>query len=313
MSTFNSVLKIEGMNSAGYTYKKVICLVFLLTLSLHNIWAVEDIYRVPFTEVSGLILLEGGIDGHLGYFIYDTGADAVLVNDPSVSPTNSQTTFESLNGAFNSQATTVLNFKIGNFFFESLDAYAQDLTDLEDFTNKRILGIVGINFFRCKYLKFDAVNGYIDIISKKTGDFDPKRSKDYLSCPFILKDGFLTVNMENQGGDKISFILDSGATISIIDQSKFNLIEVKSTPLKSIDLVTASGKKELIDCYRINGLSLNNESIDHLDFAVMDMGLELFEDNNISGILSLSDLPFKEMIFDFLESKIYFKQASSAK
>ncbi len=291
--------------SMDYISKKISLVLILLTLSLHvSAGNVEDIHVIPFVKSSGLILIEAEIDGKKGNFIFDTGAEGLLINAVE-SKSNNQVSFQTLNGSFNSNIVPVSHLTLGTYTLNGLSAYTRDLTVFENKLGGKLLGIIGAKLFNAEILRIDNIKKTIELIPRRLMKHLDKASNS--SCPFRFENDVPIIDVTIDG-EKYAFGLDTGSSISLIDK---NFIEQNPKVFKrlegKLDLLTASSKSLNVTTYTSDPIHISKIKISDLSFGSYDFSLiNTTFSKPLTGILSIDQLPVKELFVDYTEGKLYF-------
>ena len=251
------------------------------------------------------MLVEANIDGKVGIFVFDTGADDIILNSKS-NLTSADAEFATLSGVMQVSQTQIKTLSIGEFNISMLEAYSSDLTSVETHLEQPILGILGANFLSTEIIHINLEQQWIEAYpdhSVKGLD-----SSDFSESTLEIENDIILVPM-TIGGVVYQFLLDTGASISMIDKSilKKSKALIK-TSNENISLSTAASASS-IDIHYLKNFRLANYSISNLrfgtiDFNTYDLGIE------VDGILALSDLPFSEVVLDYGSEKIYWKLPS---
>ncbi|MDA8693051.1 retropepsin-like domain-containing protein [Saprospiraceae bacterium] len=273
----------------------------LLTLGLQQATAMEYSYKIPFVKSDGLMYIEAQVDGEVGYLIFDTGTDALILNSDVRSD---QVSFHTIGGEVSMSEVKVEALSIGNFSFSNVDAYARDLSQLEGQPDIKLLGIIGAQLFSNELLHIDNDRNIIQIYSRSfLSNFN---SNGYVSSSLTIVDDILIVPI-SISGTEYNFILDSGASTSFIDE---NLIDNHSDlfipTTKSCQIITSDTQSQQCNITKLSKVNLAQLSILDIELGITDfksMSTEL--DIQIHGILSLDQLPIKDVLIDFEASKVY--------
>lgn len=297
----------------NYISKISTSLIFMLTLSLHLYGNnLDNIYVIPFVKSSGLILLEAEIDGLKGHFIFDTGADALFVNEANAKSNYSalgnnnigNVDFQSLNGSFTSSIVTIGNLTLGTYTLESLNAHTADLSDFENKFEGNLLGIIGAKLFNAEILRIDNIKKTIELIPRKHMQHLSKAINT--SCPLRFENDIPIIDV-TINDKKYAFALDTGSSISLIDED-FAKKHIKNfTQDGTFNLLTASEQSENLLLYKTKSLNISKMKISDLNFGAYDFTfLNSTFSNPLSGIISVDQLPVKELFVDYVEGRLYF-------
>jgi len=259
-------------------------------------------YKIPFVKTDGLMLLEAQIDGVQGYLIFDTGADALILNRESNEHTD---VFETIDGSVAMSAYDITSLTVGNLTFENLPAYGRDLSQLLNNPQINLLGIIGSGLFNNEVLHIDNENNLIEIYPRKY--LDKIEEENYVVSKIQIQDDLIIVpvKISNQ---EFSFILDTGSSTSFIDAKVVNAnSELLSFSDKRISVKSTSDQKHSSRILSADKITISNLSIKQLEMGQADLNAISKEmDTQIDGILSLSQLPISEVIIDFEQSLVYF-------
>ena len=116
---------------------------------------------IPLKRVGRLFLIEASVDGQTGNFVFDTGADKMVLNK-TYFRNNLMTTTESGGGLTgNSQIiyiTQVKEIVASELIFGNQTADVTDLGQIENRRKSKILGLFGMSLFTNMHLEIDLRN-----------------------------------------------------------------------------------------------------------------------------------------------------------
>lgn len=113
---------------------------------------------IPIKRAGNLILVEARVDGILGYFILDTGAPYLVLNQTYFRNFKLERNLEvsDLNGlAGPRQVSSVQKLEIRDLYYEDVLADVFDLSAIENKRGVKILGLLGVNLWLELELEFD--------------------------------------------------------------------------------------------------------------------------------------------------------------
>ena len=285
----------------NYTSKYCLFLIILLTFSLQDVAAMEYSYKIPFMKSDGLMYIEAQVDGEEGYLIFDTGTDALILNSDISSE---KVSFYTIGGEVSMSEVRVEALNIGNFSFSNIDAYARDLSQLEGQPDIKLLGIVGAQLFSNELLHIDNDRNIIQIYSRSY--LSQFSTKDYISSSMTVIDDIIIVPISISDSE-YNFILDSGASTSFVDNAILdNHTDSFFSTNRSCQIITSDSQSQKCDITRLSKVKLSQLSILDIEFGINDfksMSAELGIE--IHGVLSLDQLPIKDLLIDFEASKVY--------
>jgi len=252
------------------------------------------------------MLVEAEVEGHTGYFVFDTGADALLLNSthyPELKSSNHE--FQTLTGDLTTQASQINSFKMGNLQLSDIPAFATNLNNLEDHTILPISGIIGAQIFSAEVIEIDNSNNLIKCYAQYSAS---DHSSVNAESRIIIEQGITLVPVTIDG-KTYKFCLDTGASVSVIEQDILDELPTAFLELsRSVDFLTAEGNSE-VDVLEIQEISISNLKL--TDFDVVEMSFEEINkqfSNKISGILSVDQLPVSSLILDFKSSTLHFSK-----
>ncbi len=259
-------------------------------------------HTIPFNQSHGLIFLEAEILDEVGYVVFDTGADELILNQTT---SNKLDAFQTLSGVAEAGVAHVDKVRLGNLNLIDIDAYTMDLQELELLTNKRILGILGSSFLEDWTIHIDHASNQIRLNNR----FEERklREKKYIKTDFYLEAGMPLLNIEIEGKQYLVG-LDTGASISFMAQKhKAKIKNLGYT--RDIILQTASNSNKensvfSLERVKLNSHAFSNFEISFQNFSSLNQEMEI----ELDGILSLNQLGMKEVIFDFQAKNLYLIQ-----
>jgi hypothetical protein len=258
---------------------------------------------IPFKMVNNLIIIEIDIETKTGNFILDTGSDAILLNSNYKLRSNKESTFQTVNGLTNTEETKISHLKIGDITKENISAYNTNLSNIENFLNLKIAGIIGADFFNPHSIFLDFESNVIKFY-ESAPDITLFNFSNHIDFQMII--GVPTTELKI-GNQIYTFILDSGASIHLIDSKLMNKHRENFEKLQSSVKVESVGHSNSASKYIIKRFTINNTYLNDHTCLVKD-----FTDFNkkgepeISGLLSISKLSEKGIMIDFHRMKIYF-------
>lgn len=255
--------------------------------------------HIPFELVNGLMIIDAEVNGTKGYFIFDTGASDVLVDRSLKIRSEDSIDFSTTSGVIRSESVSIKRLKIGgNLELKDHEAYVMDLQSLSEYTEINILGILGGQLIK-GILKVDFSANKITIIDKVNTDLSNLQSQEMTVVGGIP---LIKIGIENR---HYTFILDSGASTHIMDNTLANTLFGSKVMKSNKVLINASGDLHGIDEVYTRVEILGNETSNR--FLIQDMAeLSANLEKPIHGIISLSSLQMKDMYMDFDKNIVYF-------
>ncbi len=256
--------------------------------------------NIPFQLVNGLMIVDAELNGHQGSFIFDTGASDLLVDNSIGLPINSQVEFATISGLTNSGLVSIGNLKVGSILeISNYKAFTIDLQNLKDYTSLNILGIIGGQMFN-GIVKVDFMKKEISIVTEQS-----IIHYNLQSSPIVIKEGVPIIALRIEG-KSCNFILDSGASAHIIDNTSIADFDNNQILQSNKKLITAEGISEQIKVVCANMTFLGKDSNER--FIIQDLKIIAEELNMaIGGILSLTSLKLDHLYMDFTNKRIYYQ------
>ncbi|MFH0760600.1 MAG: retropepsin-like aspartic protease [Bacteroidota bacterium] len=247
---------------------------------------------IPLKRAGRLLLIEAEIDGTVGNFVFDTGADKLVLNKTYFRK-NLQSVEESggglTGGARTVYKTHVDRLMASELIFENITADVTDLGQIENRRKVKILGLFGIGLFTGYEMEIDARNSSLLLtrLDKKGNPVDPEfQQKECHFRGMLNSHSQVLIIRGIIGGKSMDFCLDTGAETNVISNS---------APKKALETISISNRSELTgvggqDAEVLLG-TMNDFAIGNIKFRPMQTivasltSLSQAYDYPISGIL----------------------------
>lgn len=254
---------------------------------------------IPFQVVNGLIIIEAEVDDRAGKYVFDTGAEEMILNSKV---SNSNSVFASINGDISTEEVDINILKIGNLTQKKLKAYSADLESLQSYLNLSLAGIIGTHLFAPNIINIDYHSRQITL-----SDNDKSPSDLDYSIDFDMTDGTPVCSIE-LNGNTFLFGFDSGATMHVIDDDVKNQLAHFFTDTKRDTYVTTgTGEKTIHQIVEFSEFKLGNKVLLNQEFLVQSLvAFNQSMDQDIAGVLSLNTLHSGRVVIDIRNQKIYF-------
>ena len=235
---------------------------------------------VSFEIVDGLILLPLSVNGHLGNYILDSGVSSLIINRPDV---RSSILFSAVGYDIPALPTEIEHLMIGSVEDRNVSAWQMDLAFVERLINRKIDGLIGIEFlfnhdvfidYRQQRLIFISELDDLDI-------FDPL-SYQTVRLPIEVHNQTIPVVSAKVDGKQYRMIFDTGAALNVLYEDVPNNETVQ---------------KHMIE---MNGLIVDDAQFITDDFANFDPSFA----KAIDGIMSASSLNTDAMIISLRSKKV---------
>lgn len=220
-------------------------------------------YRIPVHKFGKLLLLKGAIKGDTGYFIFDTGAPGLVLNDQYfknyyTDPTRQVT---GANGQIHdARVCKVGQLQLGDVVFKIQKADVTNLRHIEKKRNVKILGLMGVNLFWGLELEIDLHQEELRIYKtdqqgQRLADTTSKLVSGQITMPFKFRSSLIELQANiNDHYYRIAF--DSGSEILLFDKELVirDNIETRLISLKS--LLGTDGLKPGIELRQIENIKI---------------------------------------------------------
>lgn len=254
---------------------------------------------IPFQVINGLIIVEAEIDNEIGNYIFDTGAEELILNKEASS---GKTMFSSINGEIATEEVNINLLKIGNLTQSKITAYSADLASMESYLNISLQGVIGCSLFIPRKVKIDFNTNEITLSSND--DLTTGR-ESYVS--FEMIDGVPVCPIDINGTEYF-FGFDTGATMHVFDtelQSKIGNEFVDTG--QDTYVTTGIGEKTINKILSLKSFDLGNQNIQGAHFLLQDLSsFNMSMEHPISGVLSLTALESDNIVIDLESKRIYF-------
>jgi len=281
------------------THILILLLNLLFYSALASFEADDSRVSIPFQVINGLIIVEAEIDDEVGNYIFDTGAEELILNKEVSS---GKTMFSSINGEIATEEVDINLLRIGNLTHSKIKAYSADLGSMESYLNISLQGVIGCNLFIPRKVKIDFNSNEITLSS--ADDLTTGR-ENFVS--FEMVDGVPVCPISIKGQEFL-FGFDTGATMHVLDRKILSKIKesVLETGMETY-VTTGTGEKTVNKIISINDFILGNKSIVNGHFLSQDLSeFNQSMESPISGVLSLTALEANDIVIDLQQKRIYF-------
>ncbi len=253
-----------------------------------------------FVIQQNLILTKAKINSVEGFFILDSGAPNLILNNRifknSAGPVSGQT----LTGDCPFSSITAKNFEWKNITIKKVTALTIDLTHYEQLLNEQIIGLIGMDILKDHALLIDFSNDEVKLL--ENGGYLLSAMPD-LSLPLIMN-GDLVCLQVRLNGEKLLFGLDTGSKINIIQKGILPLKADQS--LKQFKLTGLNQESQMVTARSEGGLQLNDRVLEApMKYLMIDLR-EQFCPTPIQGIFGAPFFQQAKLLLDFKNEQIHF-------
>jgi len=276
----------------------------ILSIGITELYSNENtaVYaHVPFNEINGLIVFEATINNEKGNYIFDTGANEIILNGKEF---HNSEVFDTPTGNTTAATKSIKKITVGAYSKENLDAFVIDLSSIESYLQIQLDGIIGSEFFVPNNIMVDFET---QIITLSEMPFAQAESKATQQFNFEIHEDLIILQCQ-LGKKDLKFVLDSGSSLSTIDQSVYNRLFAgkKGTKEELVDLYTASDEKQTVRKAALENIMIGEYDLNQVTFMVND--LSAINENlsvQVDGILNLQSLMADKIIINMPERTLY--------
>lgn len=274
--------------------------------------------RIPFTWVGRLATVVARIDTVEGIFIFDTGAERLLLNERYFTGDSRLHgyTQQGITGAgkavFRKQVDTL---KWDNLYLPDVVANVLDLSHIEQVRNMRVVGIIGYEVFKGYEVLLDYP--YRQIVLTKLDregyrlDKDAFGEEPFDSLDFVLSNHGIVLKA-SVDGHPLMFNLDTGAEINLLDRKVPRKVLKQFKVLKRVDLMgTGSETLEVLagTLAEVKCGAQRNGPMRTL-LTNMDQLSEIMG-THIDGVLGFEYLRPRRTLINYTRRKVFFFKMTS--
>jgi hypothetical protein len=247
---------------------------------INNIWSFDFIEKLDFENINGFVVVDASINGEFGKYIFDTGASVVYLNGIA---NKKDATIEGVNMNYNAEQTLVQNFSIGTLSLTQIEAYIIDLSFVEKLINIQVKGLIGGNILKDYVINLDYDENTISFYKDFSGANQIDLRNYFIETVSFVSEGSMPIIEATLNGTKVSFGIDTGASLSILNNDFGNI----HSTLQEFKIGRINIKEIKFESQNLSNL---NESLN----------------TKINGILSPEILNVSKLIIDYKRSKVSF-------
>lgn len=269
--------------------------------------------RQPLKLIDKLIVIEAKVNyRHSGYFVLDTGASQTTLNSKyfrgDLSPAGS---VYGLHDEITSFERRRVDIEIGQQTWKAREVLILDLAHLEKISPVpyKILGLLGVDFFKNTELVIDFIEGYISFFPSPEDELGQAPPNPFDIILSFEEESGLPVIQTKIGEQLYRLGIDSGAGINILDERYREELSVFFGETGSSMTLDIGGYKKSLFVARLRGV--------HLDGMPLSEMLTQFQDLNwlnqqtvtgeLDGLLGQEFLKQGKLRLDFAKKKLIFQ------
>ncbi len=220
-------------------------------------------HTIPIYKLNKLILIKGEVNGVSGYFIFDTGAPDLILNENhfenfTQDPTRQVT---GVNGQIHdARVYYVHNLNLGDLNCKRQVADVIDLSHIEEKRNVKILGLLGVNLFKGEELEIDLQKHLLRIYKTDKQGLRLQGKKvalntGIISMPFKYSGALIELEAHiNNRAYRIAF--DTGSETLLLDKSIMARDRIQTSLIRSHDLLSTDGSGSGIEIRQLDKINI---------------------------------------------------------
>ncbi len=261
--------------------------------------------ELSFELFGGLILVEAQTDGATNRYILDTGAPTLILNQKISEHNPNKNYAVGLAGVSATIDVEVDYFRLGTITNPELDAFATDISHLEEIKKTKIDGLVGYEVLKNSNLLLDYQNKTINLLPSGEKHSIEGR-EEVLAIPFKTR-GHMPVIEMYIGNKKLRMGIDTGSEANLLDERfkrklrKYYAQDFTTRYVRGIDRSTIKTCSVKIDLGQIQHLQLGEMEYLFTDMSFLNSGYG----KRMDGILGYPFLKSHLISIDFSKRMIY--------
>jgi hypothetical protein len=277
--------------------------------------AVSNVHTVyiPFTLIGQLISVQASVDGMSGNFIFDTGAERLILNQHYFESQARQGTVAALGntGAVHrAKWHDVDTLLLSPLFLVRKQAHLVDLHHIELRKNARILGVIGYDVFSQFEVMIDFQNRILVLsrVNNKGARIDSLawHMQPFDSIGFVLRKHLIVLDAE-VNAVRLRMILDSGAELNLLDRGVNRKVLNNFTILKRVNLSGVGHQEVEVLAGILADVSCGKQYCEKMNTLLTN--LSEFNDNfdaGAHGVLGYEFLHTRRTAINYQKQKVYF-------
>jgi len=244
---------------------------------------------IPFEMVDGLMILKVPNGNSIDNFLFDTGAEHIIINDEV---TKGSFKVIGVDHTLEAREIKIERLNLGASSLHHIDAWALDLNFLEDQLKVELKGVIGAQLLRDHSVLIDQEQSTITFVDHSYNKYSLNKQYNVISLDFEQDKDDLPVVKVLVEGKELHLGFDTGANVCVFDSK------------------LAYSMSDSYDPGTDNRL-LKNMRIQNCDIKDVPYIIKNLEDINanrvqkIDGIISTNSLATKKIFIDSRRKKIF--------
>lgn len=269
--------------------------------------------RIPFRWLGRLPVVQAGIDTLSGNFVFDTGAERLLLNRQYFS--GGKKIYNKDQYGVTGKQNEVYAKKVDSLIWENLlitnlNAHILDLSHIEEKRNAKIVGVLGYEVFMDYEILLDYP--FKQIVLTKVDAMGNRLDKEvFKETPFDTLDFKMArhgiVLEANVGNQRLWMNLDTGAEINMIDRKVNRRVLKNFKILKRVQLSGAGNKEVEVLAGTLAYIQCGKQKNGAMRTLLTNLDeISRIFDTRIDGVLGFEFLRPRRTIINYPKKQLYF-------
>lgn len=267
-----------------------------------------------YEVVKKLMLVQAEVDGKKGYFLFDTGASHLTLNQKHFPEKkvvqNVGSTRNTLGGEQALHAMKVETFRWGSLQRSRLLTPIADLTTLEKTLGRTpLLGLIGYDIVKDYVVFFNYSQQTITLASNNDFQKEPTYSLDFKRC------GHMPV-LETSAATKRKMYLglDSGASVNVLDASWKDQIEEYTRSVRQVNFTGSSAGTKQASFVTLSSLTIAQQlTLENVGMILTDFTREQGSCFRVDGLIGIDLFTGKDVAIDFPNNRLHIWSSSEVR
>jgi predicted aspartyl protease len=266
-------------------------IIFSLLLFGNLCFGSESIFHVPFEIKENVIIISANINGVPKNFIFDSGAQALVINQNyiinEINKAQTHYNIQGVNSSFSQNTKYIVSeFKLGEIYLDNFSVLALDISLLEEHTGVEIFGLIGYEIFKDYDVYLDYDECYISFVPHK--DFTTFWNQNIINREFetigFEKYAHIPVIKAKVGAKEIHLGVDTGSARIVIDNKALTFLQHNISNISEQQIIGIENKNITIKGAKIKKLMIGNQYFNNLDILINDLS-HLQKSGKIDGLI----------------------------
>ncbi len=273
-------------------------------------------FVLPFSRAGNLMLVRAKADSIEGNFILDTGCPGLVLNLTYFRNYPRTAEAQAENGGITGmntplEHTTIKSFAWGSMQQYNLQADLANLGTIENSKGVKILGLLGLQFFRNCEMIIDFEKSVIHFYmlgKKKIPGFQHPMLQDtaaYQVIPFEITENRIMVRTVMQG-KKLRLLVDCAAEVNILDSRLPDKIFDQVAITERVMLTGVGNRKVEALKGNLADFMIGNRTVQNMQVLITNLEKTCFAHGGcVDGVLGFDFLSLQKIGFNIVTRKMY--------